>query len=258
MDCRRIEFSPEKSQERITRALKVFPVGVLNKMLAFSVYLLGAKLQSAAKLVEMPEESVKTTIRVALCDGFGALRDRRYSTIAKQSEACTAEACTAEFRISARREDDFYVVDFGVPEKELRIALSHKIEARTVLLSLLNADLLSTREVAAVLDLSWAHCHELAVKLSGDDVVDALVDKRQGQKQDYRVGPEIKAEIIQQFAARIVTGLSTSSDELAKVISAQSETSVSPRTVRWHIEKLGLGTIKKSLPELVNALKKTS
>lgn len=253
MDCRRIEFSPEKSQERITRALEVFPVGVLNKMLAFSVYLLGAKLQSAAKLVEMPEESVKTTIRVALCDGFGALRDRRYSTIAKQSEACTAE-----LRISARREDAFYVVDFGVPEKELRIAISHKIEARTVLLSLLNANLLSTAEVATVLELSWAHCHELAVKLSGDDVVDALVDKRQGQRQDYRVGPAIKAEIIQQFAARIVTGLSTSSDVLAKVISEQSETSVSPRTVRWHIEKLGLGNIKKSLPELVCALKKNS
>ena len=83
------------------------------------------------------------------------------------------------------------------------------------------------------------------------------MDKRQGQKQDYRVGPEIKAQIIQQFAARTVTGLSTSSDVLATVISADSDTPLSPRTVRWHIEKLGLGNIKESLPELVNTLKKT-
>ena len=98
MNCRGIEFSPEKSQERITRALRVFPEGVLNKMLAFSVYLLGAKLQSAAKLVGMPDESLKTTIRVALCDGFGALRDRRYSGVDKR-----VEACATELRVSLRR-----------------------------------------------------------------------------------------------------------------------------------------------------------
>ncbi len=82
--------------------------------------------------------------------------------------------------------------------------------------------------------------------------------ERQGQKQDYRVGPEKKAEIMQQFAARVVTGQSTSSDVLAKVVSADSETTLSPRTVRWHMEKLGLGSIRKTLPELVHTLKKTS
>ena len=161
MDCRRIEFSPEKSQERITRALKVFPAEVLNKMLAFSIYLLGAKRQSVAKLVGMPDESVKTTIRVALCDGFGSLRDRRYSGIDKRPEACATE-----LRVSARREDEFCIVDFGVLGKELRIPLSHKIEARTVLLSLLNANLLSLTEVATALELSCSHSRELAGKLS--------------------------------------------------------------------------------------------
>jgi hypothetical protein len=125
-------------------------------------------------------------------------------------------------------------------------------------LSLLNADLLSTPEVATALGLSCGHCRELAGKLSSDDVVDALVDKRQGQQQDYRVGPEKKAEIIQQFAARAVTGQSTSSDVLAQVVNADSEMTLSPRTVRWHMEKLGLERIKKTLPELVRTLKKNS
>lgn len=253
MDCRGIEFSPEKSEERITNALRVFHPGVLNKILAFSIYLLGAKRRSVADLVGMPDESVKTAVRVALRDGFAALRDRRCSGIDRRSEACTTERC-----ISARREDECCIVDFGVQEKELRIPLTHRIEARTVLLSLLNADLLSTTEVATALGLSCAHCRELAGKLSSDDVVDALVDKRQGQKQDYRVGPEKKAEIIQQFAARAVTGRSISSDVLAKVVNADSETTLSPRTVRWHMEKLGLSSIKKTLPDLVRTLKKTS
>ena len=253
MDCRGIEFSPEKSQERITNALRVFPPGVLNKILAFSIYLLGAKRRRVADLVGMPDESVKTAVRVALRDGFAALRDRRCSGIDRRPEACTTA-----MRISARREDEYCIVDFGVQEKELRIPLTHRIEARTVLLSLLNANLLSTTEVATALGLSCAHCRELAGKLSSDDVVDALVDKRQGQKQDYRVGPEKKAEIIQQFAARVVTGRSTSSDVLARVVNADSEVPLSPRTVRWHMDKLGLSGIKKTLPDLVRTLKKNS
>lgn len=251
MDCRKIEFSPEKSQERITSALRVFHPSVLNKVLAFSVYLLGANRRSVADMVGMPEESVKTAVRVALRDGFSALRDRRCSHVDRRPQACSLE-----LRLSVRREAESCIVDFGIPGKELRIPLAHKIEMRTVLLSLLNAGLLSTTEVAAALGLSSAHCRELASKLTSNDVVEALVDKRQGQKQDYRVGPEMKAEIIQQFAARAVTGKTTSSDELAKMLNADSKTTVSPRTVRWHMAKLGLDSIRETLPELVRTLKK--
>ena len=89
-------------------------------------------------------------------------------------------------------------------------------------------------------------------------MVESLVDKRQGQKQDYLVGPEQKAEIIQQLAARAITGQSTSSDVLAEVVNERTRAGVSARTVRWHIQKLGLTNIKRSLPQLVETLKKTS
>lgn len=253
MDCRGIEFSPEKSQERITRALKVFRPEVLNKILSFSIYLLGAKRRSVADMVGMPEESVKTTVRVTLRDGFAALRDRRYSGVES-----IPEVREAELRLSARREDECCIVNFGVQKKELRIPLTRRIEARTILLSLLNADLLSTAEVATALGLSCSHCRELAEKLLSDGVADALMDKRQGQKQDYLVGSEIKAEIIRQFAARVVTGQSAASDVLSKIINRDRGVTLSPRTVRWHMEKLGLGSIRKTLPDLVRTLKKTS
>jgi hypothetical protein len=98
----------------------------------------------------------------------------------------------------------------------------------------------------------------LAAKLANDDVDLVLVDKRQGQKGDYRVSSEKKAQIIQQFAARAVAGYSTSSEVLAEIVNEKSEISLSPRTIRWHINKLGLAGIKKTLPKLVDTLKKTS
>jgi hypothetical protein len=66
----------------------------------------------------------------------------------------------------------------------------------------------------------------------------------------------VKAELIQQFAARAVTGYPTSSQALTKIINDTQKTAISPRTVRWHMNKLGLTQIKKTLPELFETLKK--
>ena len=58
-------------------ALQVFPRKLLMRLLAFALHLLGARRKEVAALVEMPEESVKTLLRLVSLDGFAALRDRR-------------------------------------------------------------------------------------------------------------------------------------------------------------------------------------
>ena len=253
MDCREIECSPDKSEERINRALQVFPKKLLMRMLAFTLHLLGAKRKDVATLVDMPEESVKTVVRLVSRDGFYALRDRRRSEVPQ-----VVTESSMQPHISARREDESYVVEFGPSWGALRIPVIFRVQARTVLLSLVNADLLSAQESATVLGIHASHCRELARKLASHDVVESLVDKRRGQKQDYLVGPEQKAEIIQQLAARAITGKSTSSNVLAEAINDQTDARLSARTVRWHIRKLGLANIKETLPNLVETLKKTS
>jgi hypothetical protein len=252
MDCRQVAFSPEKSQERILNALQVFPRKVLMRILAFSLHLLGARRKEVAALVEMPEESVKTSVRLVLRDGFPALRDRRFS-----AASSVAVASPSPPRISARREASGWTVEFGAQGNTLSIPVTHPVQARTVVLSLLNAGALSVPQCASALGMSAAHCRELARKLATHDVVDVLVDKRAGQKRDYRVGPEQKAEIIQQLAARAVTGHSTSSAVLAEQVNERTQAGLSARTVRWHIRNLGLADIRNTLPQLVEALKKT-
>ncbi len=253
MDCRHVEFSPTKSEERINRALHVFPKALLMRLLAFTLHLLGVRRQLVAALVDMPEESVKTVVRLAMRDGFPALRDRR------QSEGPpVARASPSPPHIAARREGEWYVVEFGPNGESLKIPVTSRVQARTVLLSLCNAGLLSVQEAAAAMGVHAAHCRELARKLASHDVVEALVDKRRGQKQDYLVGPEQKAEIVLQLVARAITGQSTSSDVLAEVVNERTQAGVSARTVRWHIKKLGLTRIKETLPQLVETLKKNS
>ncbi len=253
MDCRKIDFSPQKSSERIANALKVFDHKVLFRILIFALHMFGAKRKIIAELVDMPEESAKTTIRIILRDGFQSFLDRRKSEVSSITKYSLTDK-----RIQVHLDCDFIIIDFNSNIGSLRIPAAHNIQARTILLSLMNSGLLSTNEVASVLKISDAHCRELAKKLADDDVGGSLIDKRIGQLQDFRVGFTQKAEIIRQFTARAVTGHSTASDVLTELVNGQTQSALSPRTVRWHVKKLGLTSIKKTLPELVETLKKTS
>ena len=142
-------------------------------------------------------------------------------------------------------------------EHQLKIPQNHRVHLRSVLLSLLQANMLSVHTVSSVLGITAAHCRELSTKLINNGVTEVLVDKRKGQKHDFRVDLSVKAELIQHFAARSVTGYSTSSQALTELINDTQKTTVSSRTIRWHMNKLGLMKIKKTLPELVKTLKKT-
>lgn len=251
MDCRAINFFPQKSKQRVEKAREVFDSKVLDRILAFSLYMFGAKRGQVAQLMGMPEESLKTTTRVVLRDGFRAFVDRRRADLPS-----TPKTSRAGSQIFVRQEGEWIIVDFASNFGSLKILAAHKIQVRTVLLSLLNSGLLAVQETASVLGISAAHCRELANKLGCVDVWESLIDKRQGQTQDYRVGPTQKAEIIRQFAARSISGLSTVSEVLTAMVNEQTQVDLSPRTVRLHVKNLGLKSIQKTLPELVSELKK--
>ena len=231
--------------------MRVIPLKALNRLLGFALYLLGAKRKEVAALVGMPEESLKTFLHATLRDGLDALRDRRHSDVRPPIELPSASS-----GISVQPDGPDCVVDFG-GSHTLRIPVAHKIKTRTILLSLMGASQLPTREVASVLGISATRCLQLALKLKENDVEEALTDKRLGQMHDYRVGPPEKAELVRQFTARAITGHSISSEVLSDLVMQQTKTRVSARSVRWHARKLGLMNIKDSLPQLVESLKKT-
>jgi len=118
-------------------------------------------------------------------------------------------------------DGDCVIVDLNSNNGKLKIPASNKIQVRTVLLSLMNSGIVSTREVASILEISDAHCRKLAENLANNDVADSLIDKRVGQLHDYRVGPMQKTEIIRQFAARSITGHSTASPDLFPKIKTE-------------------------------------
>ena len=76
MDCRDFEFSPSKSDERINRALDVFPEGLLMRLLAFALHLLGGTGKPVASRWVWRRKSARSGDGLCFAAAFAALRTR--------------------------------------------------------------------------------------------------------------------------------------------------------------------------------------
>ncbi len=250
IDCQNAFFSHELQQQRLTQAKTVLGEKVVRRILCFALYLLGVDRSSIADLIDIPPGTIRSVVRAMLHDGLPALEDRRGASstfLAPQQRT---------MKIEVQMEQQGLRVDFDAMGR-LEIPRENTLQSRVVLLTLLGQGLVSTRDVAEALGLSAVHALNLARRLHSDDVP-ALIDKREGQKQEYRFTAGVKAELIQQFVLDLVAGGRVSGRLLSEHLKQRCKLSLSGRSIRDHIGKLGLSRIKKSLPELLKGLKKNS
>jgi biotin operon repressor len=182
--------------------------------------------------------------------GLFGFQDRRSSSVLRQLESVAPVTLSVE--AMGKRIEIPVVAERNL----LEIPESNVLQSKVVLLTLLQSRFLSAQQVSEVLGLSQRHTRELSRRLSEQDVF-ALIDQRKGQLSDYRFTAELKAELIQQFAVEAISGQKTSSRYLAVQLAERCQTDLSERTIRFHMKRMGLSGIAKSLPKLVAALKKT-
>jgi hypothetical protein len=202
--------------------------------------------------LEMPSDSVKTIIKNIQRNGIPAFEDRRFRNSAFLPQAQR----TLPFKVKVSFEGEWVNIDLGTAEQKLRIPRNNTLQFRTLLLTMVNSGILSTKQASKHLELSDVQTRTLAKKLQEKDI-HGLVDQRQGQKRDYVFNLDIKAEMIQQYIANLVNNKKTSSQALSKDLKERCNLDLSSRTIRFHIEKTGLLKIKNSLPGLIDRLKKT-
>lgn len=221
---------------------------VIKRIICFALYLLGVDRKSISDLLNIPPGSTRSIIRAVFCGGLAAFEDRRRrtSTFLPPREQKT--------KVAVSVQEEWIVVDLG-GSGQIKIPPQNFLQARVILLTMLNNNLLNTREVAEVLDISMAHVLNLARGLQTEDV-SSLIDKRGGQQQEYRFTPEVKAELIQQFILDVVIEGHTSGRLLSEHLQERCKLSLPERSIRHHVKELGLARIKKTLPPLLAQVKK--
>jgi transposase len=254
IDCQSLTFSPQLSESRIAQAKESLGPGLIHRFLCFALYLLGLDRSTIGRTLGMPAETAKSIIKAVRRDGLRALEDRRL----KSSTLLPTQASTKPPPIMLRKDNDHLVVDFGIPDRAINLYRQDPLQVKTVLLSMLNSGLLSTGQVAEAIEFTPSYTAALARRLQEQGAM-SLMDQRQGrQREDFVVTAEVKAELIQQFAVDVITSGRTSSAAISEKLKERCGIAVPDRTVRHHVSRLGLGSIKRSLPQLVAAVKKTS
>ncbi|MBU1571104.1 MAG: hypothetical protein KKE00_11405, partial [Proteobacteria bacterium] len=251
IDCQNLVFSTRLAENRVAQAVQLFGSVVLQRILCYSLYLLGVNRKSIGKAIGIPPETAKSIIKTINRDGLVAFEDRR-----RQFSAFLPQASPEPQPITLREEEDHLLVDFGMSGRVLRVNREDPLQMKTILLTMVNSGLLKNRQVAEAIKLTPSHTATLARRLDEQGAL-CLVDQRQGQKQDYRVPREVKAELAQQFAVDVIASGRTSGSAISAELKERCNITIPSRTVRHHLARMGLRKIKGSLPQLVSAVKKT-
>jgi DNA-binding transcriptional ArsR family regulator len=251
IDCQELAFSPALSERRIAQAAQSFGLGVIRRILCFALYLLGVERSAIGQSLQIPSDTAKSIIKAVLRDGLAAFEDRRRSTRFRPPAPLEAPP------IRLREAEEQIVVDLGFADRQLNLSRQDPLQVKTVLLSMLNSGLLSKGQAAQAIRLTLSHTTALGRRLREQGAL-SLVDRRQGQQQDFVVSPSVKAELIQQFAVEVISSGRTSSRAISEKLKERCSLDIPDRTVRHHLSRMGLSKIKRSLPQLLAAVKKTS
>jgi len=229
------------------QAQQVVGPAVLQRLLCYALYLLGLNRQTIGQVLGIPSETAKSIIKTINRDGLGALEDRRQQSAVLRPK---------DQPVTLREEGTNITVDLGIGDRVLQLNREDPLQVKTILLTMVNNGLLKKRQVAEVLQITPTYTAILACRLD-ERGAGSLLDQRQGQKHDFRVPLEVKAELVQQFALDVMTSGQTSGRAISAELKQRCDIFVPARTVRHHLARMGLGKIKKSLPQLVSAVKKT-
>lgn len=244
-----LHFSKTHSNKRIEKAYESLGVKIVTRIIGFTLFLLGAKREDIAQYLQIPMGTFLSFLTRTDQYGLLAFEDRRKSTY-------KVVKTEAPVKVSLAVNEQNVMIQLGGNNQAIIIPRKNLLQCKVILLTFVNNGLLTAKEVSEVLGFSVRHTRDLNVKMHEGDVY-WLIDKRKGQIQDYRFTPEIKAELIQQVAANAMTGKPTSSRAVSQQIKERCNLILPDRSVRLHMNKLGLPKISNSLPALVEDLKKT-
>lgn len=252
-----ITFSDTVSKKRIQKANTLCGSKIVNRIISLALFLLGGNRDQISSTIGFPKGTFYSFLTKFHHHGFDAFFDKRErltrsSVIKENSTEAQAVSC-----IELISDDQKNVINVPIKDNKLIIPPANKLQFKVIVLSFMNSDFLTLKEASVLLGISERHARELGKKIKTNDVV-SLIDQRKGQQKEYIFTENIKAQLIQQFTVNIISGGSTSSKAIAKQINEGCNISVSDRAVRQHISKLGLNTIKVSLPKLLDGLKKNS
>jgi transposase len=243
--------SPRIAAKRIEKAKAVFGEAVLRRIIAFTLFILGFKREDIAETLKMPLGTVQSQVQRILKDGVEGVIDHRCKA-APDVEFCLPKPQPTP-AVYVNQEAGALVIG----DVQLQLREDNQAQRMVVLLSLIGEDMLSAKDVAPILGLSVPHVRRLHRNLMDSDV-EAVLDKRRGQVQDYRIGSDLKGQMIVHFVLELAEAGKASGAAVARRLGLHCDEQVSERTIRHHLRRMGLTQAKELLVAGLRDIKRGS
>lgn len=220
-------------ERRFARAAQALGQDVLLRLIIFVLYVLGFPRELIARLFGYQVPGVKTLVDRVFSQGLEGFVDHRKIKF------------PTEKPVSITQEENYKQIH--LLDKVIAIPDHDRLSQKVISVTLTEAGLLSNAEGAQILGYTPQAFGRLRERYRQKGSA-GLIDQRQGQKSDYKVTPEVKAELIYQVCTRISEGIPFSSEDIWAALNERfPEKKISPRTVRYHLNRLGFPQLKGRL-----------
>ncbi|HID38807.1 MAG TPA: hypothetical protein EYP36_04755 [Calditrichaeota bacterium] len=237
-----LDYSSTHRNNRLSQARDVLGTALVNRIIAFTLFLFGANRKEISKYLQVPHDTLLSFYTRVTKLGLPGFEDRR----AKPMQHLGTNGCELNCSIKENQIE----LHWGCKNKIINIPQNNSLQSKIILLTFLDNGLITRKEAAQALSFSCANTDKLLRKIRTEDVF-GLIDKRKGQQQDYVFTPEVKSEVILQFTSNAVLGKSTSGSALANDLKERTQLDLSERSIRMYISKLGLKDMSNKLLSLV-------
>lgn len=238
------ERSQYISEKRINHAIEFLGEEVVTRILAFSSYLLGWSMQEVAESLNYSVPGLKSLIQQVLMQGVGRFIDHRKNEtlITSMDRKVEEEKTTVE--VSLDENQDNVIID--IKSAILRLNTNDTLLLKAIAMVLVDSDVLSKKAASEIMGSK-----PLAVmknyKVFKEEGANGLVDKRTGQKGDYKFDSKVKGELCYGYSMNILKGEKASDGKLARYLTDTLGKEFSRRSVSYHMNLMGLNIIRPRL-----------
>jgi len=254
LNFQELAASEVKSRARIAAAEEALGKREVERMLAFSSYLLGFSRQDIAQAFNYTVPGLSSMIQRVFEEGPQAFiqtqgpRPVSSPSMAQResgSPTKTAEAIEVEIR------DQVMSLKLNAP-MTLQIPFDPTRPADQIfVLKCQSAGWLRVQQAADFLNKTPNQIQHMRRKLEETGSVEAVVDLRQGQQRAYKFTEEAQSELLYHLFEDLVEFRSISSIRIHDKLQKALKLEVGDRTIRNYLDDLGLPRVKERLLDLV-------
>jgi hypothetical protein len=236
--------SMSKGQKRFDQSINFLGSDVVNKIIAFTLSVLGYPYDFISNTIGFSEPGLKTLIQDIYKNGIERFLDKRKNVTYPHLKKAPEEVKPGVEYIEHNEKD---IVEFNLTGSiSLRLRKDDSMGKKLLTFLFLDANLLKQVDGAKILKCKRLAVYQNYQKLKAIGTK-GLLDNRQGQRKDYKFDSKIKGEIIREYLLSIFNNKIPTKTSVSERLRERFSKKYSERAVALHLKKLGLTDSKGEL-----------